>query len=101
MRSAQNPALLNALAAEIKARRGSLEISQDELAYRSGLSRTFLGKIEIAQNQPSLTALYKLAEGLQVAPDELIRSVSMRLRKEEMRLGKAIRSGAHLQDGEK
>ncbi len=66
MRTVQNPLLLKAFAAEIKARRGVLEISQEELAYRSGLSRTFLGKIEIASNQPSLTALFKLADGLQV-----------------------------------
>ena len=60
MRSVQNPSLLKAFAAEVKARRGLLHISQDELAFRSGLSRTFLGKIEIAQNQPSLTALFCL-----------------------------------------
>ena len=85
MRTSQNPALLKAFAAEIKARRGELQISQDELAYRAGLSRTFLGKIEIAQNQPSLTALFKLADGLQVSPDDLVKGVKSRLRKEERR----------------
>lgn len=89
MRTTQNPALLRAFAAEIKARRGELQISQDELAYRAGLSRTFLGKIEIAQNQPSLTALFKLADGLQVSPDELLKSVKTRLRKEERNRAKA------------
>jgi transcriptional regulator with XRE-family HTH domain len=83
MRTDQNIPLLKALAAEVKARRGTLQISQDELAYRSGLSRTFLGKIEIAQSQPSLTALFKLADGLEVGPDELLRAVKIRLRKEE------------------
>lgn len=89
MRNTQNPALLRAFAAEIKARRGELQISQDELAYRAGLSRTFLGKIEIAQNQPSLTALFKLADGLQVGADELLKSVKTRLRKEERNQAKA------------
>lgn len=88
MRTTTNPALLKALAAEIKARRGELEISQDELAFRSGLSRTFLGKIEIAQNQPSLTAFYKLAEGLQVAPDEFLKAVSARMKKEQRTMSK-------------
>lgn len=83
MRIDQNIPLLKALAAEIKARRGALQISQDELAYRCGLSRTFLGKIEIAQSQPSLTALFKLADGLEVGPDELLKAVKGRLRKEE------------------
>jgi len=83
MRTEQNPPLLKALAAEVKARRGALQISQDELAYRCGLSRTFLGKIEIAQSQPSLSALFKLADGLEVGPDELLKAVKVRLRKEE------------------
>ncbi len=83
MRTDQNTPLLKALAAEVKARRGALQISQDELAYRCGLSRTFLGKIEIAQSQPSLTALFKLADGLEVGPDELLKAVKIRLRKEE------------------
>lgn len=91
MRSVQNPALLKALAAEIKARRGQLQISQDELAYRSGISRTFIGKMEIAENQPSLTALYKLAEGLQVAPDVLLKSVTLRLRNEERSMSRIAR----------
>ena len=92
MRTDQNTPLLKALAAEVKARRGALQISQDELAFRSGLSRTFLGKIEIAQNQPSLTALFKLADGLQVGPDELLGAVQSRLRKEEQARGKAAKS---------
>jgi transcriptional regulator with XRE-family HTH domain len=83
MRTDQNTPLLKALAAEVKARRGVLQISQDELAYRCGLSRTFLGKIEIAQSQPSLTALFKLSDGLEVGPDELLKAVKIRLRKEE------------------
>ena len=83
MRTDQNIPLLKALAAEIKARRGVVQISQDELAYRCGLSRTFLGKIEIAQSQPSLTALFKLADGLEVGPDEMLKAVKIRLRKEE------------------
>jgi transcriptional regulator with XRE-family HTH domain len=92
MRTVQNPSLLKAFAAEIKARRGELGISQEELAFRSGLSRTFLGKIEIAQNQPSLTALFKLADGLEVGSDELLKAVKIRLRKEERVASKGLRS---------
>jgi len=90
-RSTQNPALIKALAAEIKARRGKIGISQDELAYRAGLSRTFVAKIEIALNQPSITALFKLADGLETLPDELVRAVAVRLRKEERAEGRTVR----------
>ncbi len=91
MRTTQNPLLLKAFAAEVKGRRGVLQISQDELAYRSGVSRTFLGKIEIAQNQPSLTALFKLADGLEVGIEELMKGVKVRLRKEERAVMRATK----------
>ena len=87
----QNTALLKALAAEIKAIRGRLGISQDELAFRANISRTFVAKIETALNQPSITALFKLADGLEIAPDELVKAVAVRLRKEERAESRAAR----------
>lgn len=89
MRTSRDPALLKALAAEIKGRRAELEISQDELAHRAGLARTFVGKIEIAENQPSLTALFKLADGLGLAPQDLVAAISVRY-KRELRSRRAI-----------
>jgi len=82
MRSSQDLALLRALAAEVKSLRAVLEISQDELAHRAGLARTFVGKIEIAKNQPSLTALFKLAQGLGILPQDLIAAVGARYKRE-------------------
>jgi transcriptional regulator with XRE-family HTH domain len=80
--SNQNGPLLKAFAAEVKARRGELQISQEELAFRSGLSRTFMARIETAQNQPTLTALFKIAEGLGLAAPELVDSTAARMAKE-------------------
>ena len=57
MRSTQNVELMKAFAAEMKARRGVLGVSQEELA----------------QNQPSLTVMHRLAKGLEVDLPELIR----------------------------
>lgn len=82
MRSSRDPALLKALAAEVKGRRAQLEISQEELAHRAGLARTFVGKMEIAENQPSLTALFKLADGLDLTPQELVAAVAVRYKRE-------------------
>lgn len=82
MRSAQNPALLKALAGELKARRAVLKISQEELAHRADLNRTFIGKIEVAANQPSLTAFFGLASGLGISPADLIEGVTVRYLKE-------------------
>lgn len=63
---------------EVKARRGELGISQEELAHRADVNRTFVAKVELAQNQPSLTVLYKLSTGLEVELPELLRLALLR-----------------------
>lgn len=87
MRTAQNLELMRAFAAELKARRSELGISQEELAHRSDVNRTFVAKLELAQNQPTLTVLHKLAGGLEVELPELLQ-VTLKRYKTEMRLSK-------------
>lgn len=82
MPGVRDPALLRSLAAEIKARRTKLDISQEELAHRCGLGPLFIARLETAKNQPSLTAFVQLAEGLEAKPSDLIAAVMVRLRKE-------------------
>ena len=82
MKTSQNPALLRAFAAELKARRVALGLNQEALAFEAGLNRTFIAKLEVASTSPSLTSLFRLAEGLQVDPVELIKSLMKRYNKE-------------------
>lgn len=82
MRSNQDPALLKAFAAELKARRAALEISQETLAHASEVNRTFVAKLELATTSPSLTSLFRLANGLELSPWELVLSVQERYEKE-------------------
>ena len=82
MRSNQDPALLRAFAAEIKARRATLKINQEDLAYAAEVNRTFVAKLELATTSPSLTTLFRLANGLEIAPWELVLSVQERYEKE-------------------
>lgn len=56
--------LLEAFAAELKARRAILKLSQEELAHRAGINRTYVAKIELAKNQPTLSVLHRLASAL-------------------------------------
>jgi transcriptional regulator with XRE-family HTH domain len=86
MRSNQDPALLRAFAAELKARRAALNISQEALAYASEVNRTFVAKLELATTSPSLTSIFRLANGLQIAPWELVLSLQERYEKELMSL---------------
>lgn len=87
MRTAQNLELMRAFAAELKARRSELGISQEDLAHRSDVNRTFVAKLELAQNQPTLTVLHKLAGGLEVELPELLQ-VTLKRYKTEIRLSK-------------
>jgi transcriptional regulator with XRE-family HTH domain len=82
MRSTQDPALLRAFAAELKARRAELGFNQEELAFAAGLNRTFVAKLETATTSPSLTSLVSLCAGLTVDPSELMQSLMKRYKKE-------------------
>ena len=82
VRTTQNLPLLQAFAAEMKAQRNALSISQEELAFRCQVNRTFIAKIELAKNQPSLTVLLKIAEGMQVELPVLIEATLKRYGKE-------------------
>ena len=88
MKKPPNESLLKALAAEIKSLRTGLGVSQEELAHRAGLNRTFVGKLEVAQTQPSLTVLFQLAHALEVDAVELVANITKRTKKERNSLGR-------------
>lgn len=46
--------------------------SQEELAARAGMDRTFVGGIERGEENPSFDKLLRLAEALDVSPSKLI-----------------------------
>jgi transcriptional regulator with XRE-family HTH domain len=54
---------------ELRARQG---VTQEELADRCDMFRTYLSRIESGQANPTLTALHVLARGLEVSVPELL-----------------------------
>lgn len=64
------------MAPRVRGARERLGISQDELAHRSGLHRTYVGGIERGERNISLASLAKLADALAVAPADLLKSDS-------------------------
>jgi len=82
MRKTQDVPVLRAAAAEIKARRGQLNISQEELAHRADVHRSFVARLEVAETQPSLAVLFRLAAALDADVGELTSAIARRCRLE-------------------
>jgi transcriptional regulator with XRE-family HTH domain len=55
----------------IKTRRSALGISQEELAHRAGLHRTYVSDLERGARNPSIESIEKLAQALQISISEL------------------------------
>ncbi len=60
------------LASNVRVRRRSLRLSQEELAHRVGVDVRYLGGIERAQENPSLKVIVALAEALDCSPTDLL-----------------------------
>ena len=74
----RNIALMQAIATEIRFRRNRWTFSQEELAHRAGINRTYIAKLELAQNQPTLTVLLALASALNCSLTELVEGTMSR-----------------------
>ncbi len=60
------------VADNIKKRRKALKISQERLAYMAAVDRTYLGKIEKGEANPSLKILKKLSRTLKTTVSLLV-----------------------------
>lgn len=63
---------LVAVCEAVHARRALLGISQEELAERSGLHRTYISDIERGARNPTLKTLSRLAVALEMSASQLI-----------------------------
>ena len=58
--------LLIQLAEKIKSRRIQLNLSQEELADKCGLDRTYISLLERSKRNPTYISLVKLSKGLEI-----------------------------------
>jgi transcriptional regulator with XRE-family HTH domain len=63
---------IEAFARRIRQLRKALTLTQVELARRAGLSRTYLARVELGMQSPTLEVIERLARALRVRPGELL-----------------------------
>lgn len=61
-----------ALGRAIRELRTDLSVSQEELAHRSGMHRTYLGGIERGERNPSYTNILRIASALDLTGSALL-----------------------------
>src|SRR6516225_10841554 len=69
--------LTDSLGRAIRNRRRTLGLSQEELAWRCGLNRSYITDIERGARNPSLTTIGRVAAGLKIPVYELLRDAAM------------------------
>jgi len=52
--------------------RREVGLTQEQLGFEADLRRTFVSLLELGQQQPSLTTIFKIAEPLCVSPSEIL-----------------------------
>ena len=66
------PALKQALSSNIKRIRKEQGISQEKLALKADVDRSYMSQIERCLANPSIDALLRISNALDVAPSELL-----------------------------
>lgn len=68
----QDCPLVAVFAANVRRRRLELGISQEELAERAGVHRTYIGMLERSEKNATLYSIERLADALEVEPATLL-----------------------------
>lgn len=66
--------ILNLFGENVRNFRRLLNISQEELAHRAGLHRTYIGMIERAEKNITLLNMEKIANALEVKIEDLLKN---------------------------
>lgn len=64
-----------ALATVIKQNRNKLNISQEELAHRSNLDRTYISLLERSKRKPTINVIFSISTALNLSASQLIAEV--------------------------
>ena len=82
MANSQIPNLGPVFVEVLRRYRTDMNISQEELAFRAGVDRTFVSRIERGIRQPTITTLVGLGLALGISAAELVQEVEAEYRKQ-------------------
>jgi transcriptional regulator with XRE-family HTH domain len=68
--------ILKKFGQRVREERLKLSLSQEELAEKAGLHRTYIGMIERAEKNITLINIQKIAQALQINIDDLFKGIS-------------------------
>jgi DNA-binding XRE family transcriptional regulator len=68
-----NDSVLHRFGKKVRSLRAAAGLSQEELAGRCGLDRTYIGSVERGERNISLLNICRIAEALAVKPADLLR----------------------------
>ena len=59
----------------LRAHRTHMRLTQEQLADRAGMDPSYPSLLELGKRMPTLSAILKLAEALQITPEQLIQDL--------------------------
>jgi len=71
----KNPELIKAFSTVLRRRRKQLGVSQEELAFRTDLSMSYISLLETQNRQPTLTVMAALAVELGISMTEFVAEI--------------------------
>jgi len=79
--SDRNLQIKYAIGKVIKALRLKRGLSQEDLAFTCDVDRSYISMIEVGRNEPSVSKIFDICQGLKIKPSDFIRLVEVEVEK--------------------
>jgi len=73
----QNTHIKKAIGKIVKSLRIKRGMSQEDLAFVCDVDRSYISMIEVGRNEPSVSKIFSICEGLEIKPSDFIRLVEL------------------------
>ena len=81
--SDRNLQIKYAIGKVVKALRLKRDLSQEDLAFACDVDRSYISMIEVGRNEPSVSKIFDICQGLKIKPSDFIRLVEAEMEKLE------------------